>query len=164
MHYAHILARFCYNNNMDNDIFKALFEIVTFFNQPQQDRQLLKQANLTLEPAALPIIVRIGRQPEISIGELANQIGRNHSSISRQVDKLVTAGWLVEVERRDQRIRQLTLSDQGKRALLQIKVAREAGLRQHLADYSNSERIELLQVLQRLAKTLTTPDDPDDNQ
>ncbi|MCF7522998.1 MarR family transcriptional regulator [Levilactobacillus brevis] len=112
----------------------------------------------------MPIIVRIGRQPEISIGELANQIGRNHSSISRQVDKLVTAGWLVEVERRDQRIRQLTLSDQGKRALLQIKVAREAALRQHLVDYSNSERIELLQVLQRLAKTLTTPDDPDDNQ
>ncbi len=142
---------------MDNEIFEALFEIVTFFNQPQQDRQLLQQANIPLEPAALPIIVRVGHQPEISIGELANQIGRNHSSISRQVDKLVTAGWLVEVERRDQRIRQVALSPQGQRALLQIKVAREAALRDKLKDYSNADRVALLQVLQQLATTLTGP-------
>jgi len=155
--YAHILAWFWYNGNMDNEIFEALFEIVTFFNQPQQDRRLLKQANISLEPAARPIIVRVGRQPGISIGELANQIGRNHSSISRQVDKLVTAGWLVEVERRDQRIRQVTLSPQGQRALLQIKIAREAALRDKLQDYSNADKVALLQVLQQLATTLTGP-------
>lgn len=154
-----MLAPFWYNSNMDNEIFEALFEIVTFFNQPQQDRQLLQQANISLEAAALPIIVRVGHQPEISIGELANQIGRNHSSISRQVDKLVAAGWLVEVERRDQRVRQLTLSPQGQRALLQIKVAREAALRQKLADYSNADRVALLQALQQLAATLTGPSD-----
>lgn len=142
---------------MDNEIFEALFEIVTFFNQPQQDRQLLQQASIPLEPAALPIIVRVGRQPKISIGELADQIGRNHSSISRQVDKLVTAGWLVEVERRDQRIRQVTLSSQGQRALLQIKLAREAAFREKLKDYTNADRVALLQVLQQLATTLTGP-------
>ncbi|MFC6274066.1 MarR family winged helix-turn-helix transcriptional regulator [Levilactobacillus tangyuanensis] len=139
---------------MDNEIFEALFEIVTFFNQPQQDRDLLKRAEISLEPAALPIIVRAGRQPEISIGELANQIGRNHSSVSRQVDKLVKAGWLMEVERRDQRIRRVTLSQQGQRALLQVKVAREAAFRQRLADYSDADRSELARVLQRLAATL----------
>ncbi len=154
-----MLAPFWYNSNMDNEIFEALFEIVTFFNQPQQDRKLLQQASIPLEPAALPIIVRVGRQPEISIGELADQIGRNHSSISRQVDKLVTAGWLVEVERRDQRIRRLNLSPQGQRALLQIKLAREAAIRQKLSNYSNADRTELLQVLQQLAATLTGPGD-----
>ncbi|KRN01563.1 transcriptional regulator [Levilactobacillus senmaizukei DSM 21775 = NBRC 103853] len=143
---------------MDNEIFEALFEIVTFFNQPQQDRDLLKRAEISLEPAALPIIVRVGRQPEISIGELANQIGRNHSSVSRQVDKLVKAGWLTEVERRDQRIRRVTLSPQGQRALLQVKVAREAAFRQRLAGYSDVDRSELAHVLQRLAATLNEQD------
>lgn len=140
---------------MDNEIFEALFEIVTFFNQPQQDRHLLQQADVPLEPAALPIVVRVGRQPEISIGQLADQIGRNHSSISRQVDKLITAGWLQEAERRDQRIRLLTLTPQGQRGLMQIKLAREAAFREKLTSYSNTDRAELARVLQQLADTLT---------
>ncbi|WP_407889072.1 MarR family winged helix-turn-helix transcriptional regulator [Levilactobacillus sp. N40-8-2] len=140
---------------MDNEIFEALFEIVTFFNQPQQDRHLLRQADVPLESAALPIVVRVGRQPGISIGELADQIGRNHSSISRQVDKLMTAGWLAEAERRDQRVRQVTLTSQGQRGLIQIKLAREAALREKLAGYSNTDRAELVRVLQQLADTLT---------
>lgn len=140
---------------MDNEIFEALFEIVTFFNQPQQDRHLLQQADVPLESAALPIVVRVGRQPGISIGELADQIGRNHSSISRQVDKLMTAGWLAEAERRDQRVRQVTLTSQGQRGLIQIKLAREAALREKLAGYSNTDRAELVRVLQQLADTLT---------
>jgi len=63
----------------------------------------------------------------------------------------------VEVERRDQRIRQVTLSPQGQRALLQIKIAREAALRDKLQDYSNADKVALLQVLQQLATTLTGP-------
>lgn len=112
---------------MNHEIFEALFDIVTFFNQPQQDRHLLQAARVQLDPAALPIVVRVGRHPGLSIGELADQIGRNHSSISRQVDKLMAAGWLEESERRDQRVRRLTLSPAGQRGLTQIKVAREAG-------------------------------------
>jgi len=150
---------------MDNEIFEALFEIVTFFNQPQQDRRLLQQANVPLEPAALPIVVRAGRQADISIGELADQIGRNHSSISRQVDKLVAAGWLREVDRRDQRVRLVALTQQGQRGLMQIKLAREAALRERLASYSNTDRAELVRVLQQLAGTLTgeTADDYDED-
>lgn len=144
---------------MDNEIFEAIFEIVTFFNQPNQDRDLLKRAGISLEPVALPIIVRVGRQPEISIGELANQIGRNHSSVSRQVDKLVAAGVLTEVERRDQRVRRITLSPQGQRALLQIKVARESVLRQRLSGYSDTERADLVRVLQHLVSTLNSSED-----
>lgn len=140
---------------MDNEIFEALFEIVTFFNQPQQDRHLLQQADVPLEPAALPIVVRVGRQPGISIGQLADQIGRNHSSISRQVDKLMTAGWLQETERGDQRVRQVELTPQGQRGLMQIKVARETAFREKLTDYSNNDRAELARVLQQLADTLT---------
>lgn len=140
---------------MDNEIFEALFEIVTFFNQPQQDRHLLQQADVPLEPAALPIVVRVGHQPGISIGQLADQIGRNHSSVSRQVDKLMTAGWIKEAERRDKRVRQVTLTSQGQRGLMQIKLAREAAFREKLADYSNTDRAELARVLQQLAGTLT---------
>lgn len=139
---------------MDNEIFEALFDVVTFFNQPQQDRYLLQRARVHLEPAALPIVVRVGRHPKISVGELADQIGRNHSSISRQVDKLMAAGWLIEADRSDQRVRRLSLSEAGQRGLMQIKVAREAEFKRRLAGYSASERAALLRALQRLAGVL----------
>lgn len=147
---------------MDNEIFEALFEIVTFFNRPQQDRELLQQAQVHLEPAALPIIVWVGRQPGVSVGELAEAIGRNHSSISRQVDKLIVAGWLTESERQDQRVRQLILTAKGQRGLMQIKVARHAALNQRLVNYSPADRAQLQQVLQRLAGTLAQPHDETD--
>jgi len=143
---------------MDNEIFEALFEIVTFFNHPQQDRYLLRQAQVQLDPAALPIVVRVGRQPAISVGELAAQIGRNHSSISRQVDKLMAAGWLLETERSDQRVRRLTLSEAGQRGLLRVKLAREAAFKRRLAEYSLDDRAALLATLKRLAETLRDSD------
>lgn len=120
---------------MDSDIFEALFDIVTFFDQPQRDRCLLQRARVHLEPAALPIVVWVARQPNISVGQLADHIGRNHSSVSR-------------------RVRQLTLSTAGHQGLLRIQLARAAELQERLSDYSAADRAELLRVLQRLAQTL----------
>ncbi|GEO74348.1 transcriptional regulator [Levilactobacillus namurensis DSM 19117] len=139
---------------MDSDIFEALFDIVTFFDQPQRDRCLLQRARVHLEPAALPIVVWVARQPNISVGQLADHIGRNHSSVSRQVDRLMAAGWLEEPDRRDQRVRRLTLSTAGHQGLLRIQLARAAELQERLSDYSTADRAELLRVLQRLAQTL----------
>ncbi|MFC6261409.1 MarR family winged helix-turn-helix transcriptional regulator [Levilactobacillus fujinensis] len=144
---------------MDNQIFEALFEIVTFFNQTEEDRKLLERAHVKLDAPTLPIIMRVDHQPGISIGELADQIGRNHSSISRQVDKLIAAGWLEETERRDKRVRQVILSPNGKQTVHQIKIAREAAIRQRLAKYSDADRGELLRVLQRLSAVLNGNDD-----
>lgn len=141
---------------MDNEIFESLYDIVTFFNQPQQDRYLLDKAAVHLEPAALPIVVRVGKTPGISIGELADQVGRNHSSVSRQVDRLMGAGWLREAPRNDQRVRRLLLTEAGQRGLMQIKVARETEFSRRLADYTPTEREDLNRVLRRLADTLGT--------
>ncbi|AKP64215.1 transcriptional regulator [Levilactobacillus koreensis JCM 16448] len=144
---------------MDNQIFEALFEIVTFFSRTEEDRKLLKEAHVKLDTPTLPIIMRVDHQPGISIGELADQIGRNHSSISRQVDKLIETGWLEETERRDKRVRRVILSPRGQQTVQQIKLAREAAIRRRLAKYSDADRGELLRVLQRLSAVLNGNDD-----
>ncbi|WP_203640432.1 MarR family winged helix-turn-helix transcriptional regulator [Levilactobacillus andaensis] len=144
---------------MDNQIFEALFEIVTFFSQTEEDRKLLAEAHVKLDAPTLPIIMRVDHTPGISIGELADQIGRNHSSISRQVDKLIETGWLEETERRDKRVRQVILSPSGQQTVQQIKLAREASIRRRLAKYSDADRGELLRVLQRLSAVLNGNDD-----
>lgn len=142
---------------MDNDIFEALFEIMAFFHQPQDERQQLHRAGTTLEPAAMPIIVRAGQQPGVSVGELAGWIGRNHSSISRQVDRLIKTGWLTEAERDDQRIRRVQLTEKGQRGLMQLKVAREAEFSQRIQAYTPQQRADLLRSLRLLAQTLREP-------
>ncbi|GAY73982.1 hypothetical protein [Lentilactobacillus kosonis] len=61
---------------MENEIFKSLLYIVNFFNNPQNDNFLLKEAGIKNDPNLLPIIVRIGAASSISVGELASQLGK----------------------------------------------------------------------------------------
>jgi DNA-binding MarR family transcriptional regulator len=77
---------------MENEIFKSLFQIVTFFNDPKHDMDLLRKAGIKGDQNLLPIIVRVGIAKTINIGDLAKQVGKNHSSTSRQIDKFEKQG------------------------------------------------------------------------
>lgn len=145
---------------MDKEIFEALVEIMTtFFHQPKSERQQLRQAGTQLEPAAMPIVIRLMQRPDSSIGELAQWIGRDHSAISRQVDRLVRVGWVVEPQRGDRRIRRLRLTATGRSGLMQMMVMREIEFSQRLKDYTPQQRRDLLQALRLLAKTLQEPEE-----
>lgn len=144
---------------MDNEIFEALLEILLVVQQPKAERQLLQTTGDNLEPAALPVMIRIAQYPGISVGELAEQVGRHHSSVSRQVDRLVKAGWVVETDRSDRRIRRLDLSEHGQRVWVRLKMTQENIVKQRLtaAGYTAADQRQLAAALQRLALTLTTP-------
>ena len=99
---------------MINQIFESLVTIIDFFNDPEQDKVLLKRVGNLNDKNLLPIVVRVGRQPEISVGELARQLGKNHSSISRQVSKLEKKDIISSLTHsEDKRIRMLTLASEG---------------------------------------------------
>lgn len=136
-------------------MFNSLLEIVTFFNRPAQDRQFLQRAGIELDVALFPMLVRIGVAPGIGIGELAQQVGRDHSTVSRQVAKLEAQGYVErDADRADGRVQQLRLSRHGR--LLASRIARE---RRHamsavLADWQSTELAALHDSLQHLAETL----------
>ncbi|MBU5363882.1 MarR family transcriptional regulator [Enterococcus devriesei] len=105
---------------MKTEIFEALIQIVNFFNDPRHDTNLLKKAGIKDDKNLLPIIVRVGVSQTISIGQLAKQLGKNHSSTSRQIDKFEQQGLLLSAYNlEDQRIREVSLTEQGK-ALFQL--------------------------------------------
>ena len=66
---------------------EALLQIVNILNRPQGDNVILARAGVSLDTALFPLLVRISMQRNLSIGALADQVGRDYSTVSRQVSQ-----------------------------------------------------------------------------
>ncbi len=140
---------------MKNKLFELLIEIVTFFNDPSQDKRILEKAGFSEQLTSLPIIVHVGREQPISIGELSKKLGRDHSSVSRQIDKL-EAQQLVKTNdaKTDGRVREILLSEKGAAILAQIDQARTQLMNEALTDWDQISLEELERSLTHLVMTL----------
>jgi len=82
-------------HDSDTDLATILLDLIGFFNSPRQDDALLKAASVQLDRALFPLLLRIGTMGPLNVAELAELVGRDPSTVSRQVAKL--EGWrLVE--------------------------------------------------------------------
>ena len=70
----------------------ALIDVVGFFNRPQNDAILLREAGVSLDRALFPLLVLIQRRGPLGVGELADRVGRDYTTVSRQVAKLENLG------------------------------------------------------------------------
>ena len=94
-------------------------------NRPDIDQAFLAEAGVKLDRALFPLLSMIGLSHPISVVELANLVGRDHSTVSRQVAKLEALGLLQrEAAKGDQRIRFLEPSESGHQMLAQFAAAR----------------------------------------
>ncbi len=63
----------------------SLLDIVGVMNRPQRDEQLLKAAGLSLERALFSLVVSIAKRGPIGVVELAEGVGRDYTTVSRQI-------------------------------------------------------------------------------
>ncbi|WP_159887726.1 MarR family winged helix-turn-helix transcriptional regulator [Paenibacillus puerhi] len=140
---------------MENEIFKALIDIVSLINRPDRDKKMIANAGVNLEAAAFRVFVGIGHLQPTSVGDLADMMGKNYSSVSRQIDKLETAG-LVHTypSSSDSRIRVSELTKYGEEINTMISLTRERIMREALADWTQEEKNVLLNNLRRLFETM----------
>lgn len=61
----------------------TLLDLLSLLNSPRQDDILLREAGVSIDWALFPLFVRIGAAGSLSVVELADQVGRDHSTISR---------------------------------------------------------------------------------
>ena len=66
----------------------ALLDIVSIMNRPQRDEVLIKEAGIPLDRALFPLLVLIERFGPIGVVDLAGRVGRDYTTVSRQVAKL----------------------------------------------------------------------------
>jgi len=153
------LARiFVHNARMSDwsdQLHAVLLRLHGYMNRPDLDQAFLARAGVKLDRALFPLLTRIELSHPISVVELANLVGRDHSTVSRQVAKLETLG-LVErrVAEGDQRVRLLEPSATGRKMLDQFAVARRRFVRERLDSWTDEERSTLLDLLERLAGTV----------
>lgn len=148
MQYAH--------NNYDiTEFHGALLDIIGVMNQPARDEQLLQAAGVQLEQRLFPLLVAIGRRGPIGVVDLADNLGRDYTTVSRQVKKLEAQGLAhKQPNAHDRRISEVTLSEQGQAIFAQIARARQTLMNRVLANWSPEEVQALFTLTRKYADSL----------
>lgn len=134
---------------------ETLLDIVTVMNRPQRDEHLLKAAGLSLERALFPLLVSIAKNGPIGIVDVAERIGRDYTTVSRQVARLEEIGLVKrQVSAQDRRIREAIITDRGRAISDRIDIAREQIARQVLADWDDNDLAQLTLLMRRFADAM----------
>jgi DNA-binding MarR family transcriptional regulator len=135
---------------------RALLDVTGFLNSPRRDDLLLRMAGVSLDRALFPLLVRLGLQGPLAVAELAELVGRDHTTVSRQLAKLESLGL---IERPggdgDRRRRAAGLTDAGRQVVAAIGEARRQALSEVLAGWSEADQAALAALLRRFADDLT---------
>lgn len=133
----------------------SIIELFSFLNSPRRDDALLHEAGVSLDRALFPLLVRLSMQGALSVAELADQVGRDHTTVSRQLAKLDS---LALVERcdsgGDRRRRTAQLTANGSKVVKAITLARRRLLSKALAKWSEADRKALADLVRRFADAL----------
>ena len=133
----------------------ALLDIIGVMNQPVRDEQLLQAAGVQLDQLLFPLLVAIGRYGPIGVVELADNLGRDYTTVSRQVKKLEAQSLArKQPNAQDRRISEVTLSEEGRAIFDAIAVARQRLMNQVLAAWSPEEVEALFRLTRKYADSL----------
>lgn len=140
---------------MEKVIFEALIDLVSLLNRPDRDKKMIANAGVNLEPATFRVFGGIVHLQPTSVGDLADMMGKSYSSVSRQIDKLESAG-LVRTypSNTDSRIRISELTEHGVEINSKISQTRERIMQDALSDWTPVEKKELLNNLRRLFESM----------
>jgi len=135
----------------------ALLDLIGFLNSPQRDDVLLREAGVELDRALFPLLVRLGLSGPLSVAGLADQAGRDHTTISRQLSKLERLGLISrQGGGADRRVRTASLTTTGDEVVQAITAARRRLLSRALADWREADLAALATLNRRFVDALET--------
>src|SRR3982751_1350230 len=133
----------------------SLLDLMGTINSPQSDAKLLKRAGVSLDRGLYPLLVRIARGP-LSVTKLAELVGRDQSTVSRQLQNLEQLSLVVRApDTEDQRIRTVEITAAGRRSVQRIADMREQLTDEALGDWDIADRIALANLLRKLADSVS---------
>jgi DNA-binding MarR family transcriptional regulator len=141
------------------ELHEALLQIVGVLNRPQGDNVILARAGVSLDTALFPLLVRVSMQPDLTVGALADQVGRDYSTVSRQVTRLQELGFVQsEPSETDRRRRLLSVTAAGRSTVRKIDRARNSVMSEALDGWSQAEIAELARMTTRFAAAMQPRD------
>ena len=141
------------------DLHAAVLDIVGAMNRPQRDEALIKEAGIPLDRALFPLLVSVERFGPIGVVELADRIGRDYTTVSRQVAKLESLG-LVERHGNaaDRRVREAVVSPKGRAMTERVDAARDRIGRAIFKTWDARDIDDLARLMRKFADAMK--DDP----
>jgi len=141
----------------------ALIDIVSVMNRPQRDEQMVREAGISLDRALFPLLVIVERLGPIGVVNLADRVGRDYTTVSRQIAKLES---LDLVDRQgsaaDRRVRETTITQKGKAMTDLVDGARERVGRAVFARWDQRDIEELVRLIRKFADDINSnePNNP----
>ena len=130
----------------------AVLDIVSVMNRPQRDEALIKAAGIPLDRALFPLLVGIERFGPIGVVEMADRVGRDYTTVSRQVAKLESLGLVSRAANADDaRIREQSVTEQGRAVVAALDAAREKLMTALFADWDKQELADLARLLRKFS-------------
>jgi DNA-binding MarR family transcriptional regulator len=130
----------------------ALIDIVAVMNRPQRDEAMIKEAGIKLDRALFPLLVLIERLGPIGVVELADRVGRDYTTVSRQVAKLDELGLVDRRESKaDKRVREAIVTSKGKTMTDRIDAARERIGRSIFGSWDGQDIDDLVRLMRKFA-------------
>ena len=152
-HWVNVLSM--YDTRNANAIASALIELTGRLNSPRQDEVLLGVAGVTLDRALFPLLVRLSAAPGMSVAQLADQAGRDPSTVSRQIAKLEQLGFVKRPSApSDMRVRAVAITRSGSRVITAITNARLKLLNELIHNWSAEEQRMFPLLLQKFVEAM----------
>lgn len=135
----------------------AALDIVAVMNRPRRDEVLINEAGIPLDRALFPLLVGVERFGPIGVVDLADRVGRDYTTVSRQIAKLESLGL---VERRgsaaDGRVREAVITAKGKVMTDRVDVAREKSERAIFKTWDPRDIDALVRLMRKFADAIVS--------
>src|SRR6202050_3258384 len=130
----------------------TLIDLVGMMNRPQRDSLVIQEAGISIDRALFPLLVLIERRGPIGVVDLADRVGRDYTTVSRQVAKLESLG-LVERQgsAADRRVREAVVTPKGKGMTDLVDAARERIGRGIFETWERHDIDELVRLMRKFA-------------
>lgn len=141
----------------------ALLDIVGVMNRPQRDEAMVREAGISLDRALFPLLVMVERLGPIGVVDLADRVGRDYTTVSRQIAKLESLG-LVERQgsSTDRRVREAAITPKGQAMTDRVDQARERMAHTLFATWNQRDIEDLVRLTRKFADDINgdAPVDP----
>ncbi len=133
----------------------TLVDLVGLMNRPRRDSALLQEARVSLDRALFPLLIVIERKGPMGVVEMAELVGRDYTTVSRQVAKLDGLGLINRYpSKTDNRVREVVITAKGKQMTSAIDAARERLATILFAKWSKRDLRDLARLMRRFADDL----------
>lgn len=138
------------------ELHRSLIDIVSVMNVPERDTELLARAGLSLERALFPLLVLVERLGPIGVVDLAGRVGRDYTTVSRQIARLEELGLVTRrPSAADKRVREAVITPVGKQATDALDAAREEMALAMFQDWTREDFDDLTRLMRRLAEAMS---------